>query len=68
MCENLKIKYVKGIPCIVLDEEVEKKLSKFQDWKEKNDFMFFEKSSELRNLKDVLNELKERLDENKQEE
>jgi gas vesicle protein len=61
----LKIKHVEGIPCIVLDEEIEEKFSDFQDWKEKNDFMYFEHSKDFRNLKDVLNELKERLDENK---
>ncbi len=58
----IRIKYVEGIPCIVLDEEIDKEFSKFQDWKEKNNFMFFQNSNDLKNLKDVLNELKKRFD------
>jgi len=68
MSKMLKIKYVKGIPCIVLDEDIEKKISEFQDWKKKNDFMFFKQSKDLSNLKDVLNALKKKLDEHKKEE
>ncbi|MFO7796200.1 MAG: hypothetical protein ACQERB_05465 [Promethearchaeati archaeon] len=60
----VKIKIIDGIPCIILEEDLENKNNKFIEWKERNNMAFFFGINETDSLREALKKIKDNLDKN----